>query len=147
MSKLAIIKVEELLAIVTNPDAVVLERELEEKLRKILTLLRDPAADIVEHDELIQKLETIVSLVNDAMIDIDIDVSYCIPEVETTADSCDVFAEPHIVLTYNENAYNTRTRKVSLGKTALQSTPEDLTKHVLLEIETFKEEIDNIQMG
>ena len=39
------------------------------------------------------------------------------------------------------------TRKVSLGKTALQSTPEDLAQHVILSIEAFKDETDSFKMG
>ncbi|MDQ7068129.1 MAG: hypothetical protein Q9M40_09235 [Sulfurimonas sp.] len=80
---------------------------------------------------------------NDAMIDFEVDVNYCIPDI--TADA--VSEDPYILLTYSEDQYTTRTRKVSLGKVALQSSPEDLAKHILLSIENFKEEADDIRMG
>lgn len=96
--------------------------------------------------ELKTKLEDIVVLVNDAVVDPDIDLQYCIPEVAATSDACDVSGNPYILLTYTE-CDTQPTRKVSLGKTALQSSSEELAKHVIWSMEAFKDETDSFQMG
>ena len=96
--------------------------------------------------ELKAKLEKIVVLVNDAVVDPEMDLEYCIPEVETTSVTCSVNGNPYILLTYTANE-NQPTKKVSLGKTALQSTPEDLAKHVVICMEAFKDESDAFTMG
>ena len=96
--------------------------------------------------ELKAKLEKIVVLVNDAVVDPEMDLEYCIPEVETTSDTCSVNGNPYILLTYTANE-NQPTKKLSLGKTALQSTPEDLAKHVVICMEAFKDESDAFTMG
>ena len=96
--------------------------------------------------ELRTKLERIVGLVNNAVVDPDIDLEYCIPEVLSTTESCNVSGNPYILMTY-ELSDTKPTRKVSLGKTALQSTPEDLAQHVILSIEAFKDETDSFKMG
>jgi len=43
-----------------------------------------------------EKLEKIVGLVDDLMVDPDIDIEYCIPEVDTSAETCDVSGDPYI---------------------------------------------------
>ncbi len=96
--------------------------------------------------ELKMQLEKIVALVKDADVDLEMDLEYCIPEVETTSDTCNVTGNPYILLRYTANE-NQPTKKVSLGKTALQSTPEDLAKHVVLSMEAFKDETDAFKMG
>lgn len=140
-------KLEELVALLKDADETVMENEVIDKLEKILTLANHPEEILMEKAKLKKRMEEIVALVNDTIIDPDINVQYCIPDVASTADTCDVSSNPHILLTYDENEYNTRTRKVSLGKTALQSTLEDLVKHVNIAIEEFKDEIDDIKMG
>ena len=50
--------------------------------------------------ELKNKLEKIVELVDKLMVDPDIDIEYCIPDVAVTSDSCDVSKDPYI-LTYS----------------------------------------------
>lgn len=91
------------------------------------------------------KLETIVELVNNVMADPDIDIDYCIPEVEATSDSCNVNADPHISVKYSENKYTER--KIRLTDTYLQNTAEEIANLVTFSIEQFKEEIDSVQMG
>lgn len=140
-------KLEDIVARLYEPEEIVMEKkEIIEKLEKVLSLMNNPDEVVMEKKEIIEKLERIVLLVNNTMIDIDVDVEYCIPEVETSAESCNISGKPYILLTYVVDG-SKRTRKVSLGKTALQSTPEDLSKHVILAIEEFKDEIDDIQMG
>lgn len=136
-------KLEEIVALLNDPDEVVLDNEVKSKLEKIIGLLGHPEEVIAERKALQNKMKEIKGLVDDAMIDLDVDVDYCVPGQEGYDDDC----TPHILLTYAENEYTTRTRKVSMGNTAMQSTPEDFTKHVVLAIEEFKDEIDDIKMG
>lgn len=140
-------KLEELVTLLKDKDETVMAKEVLEKLEKILLFANHPEEILMEKEKLKKRMEDIVALVNNTIIDLDINVQYCIPDVETTSDTCDVSSNPHILLTYSEDEYTTRTRKVSLGKTALQSTLEDLVKHVNLAIEEFKDEIDDIKMG
>jgi len=147
MEKDVVKKIEELLALMDDPDKVVLIKEAREKLAKILEYAKNPDKITVEKQEYKDKMEKIISLVNDAIIDLDIDVDYCIADAGITTGNCNETSDPHILLTYVEDEYNTRTRKVSLGKVALQSTHEDLTKHILQAIEEFKDETDDVKMG
>jgi hypothetical protein len=140
-------KLGDICELMNDPDATVMDKEVKEKLEKILALLNNPEGIVMEKVKLKERMEEIEGLVNNAMVDVEVDVEYCMPEGEGTSESCDVSGNPYILLTYTEDEYNTRTRKVSLGNTALQSTPEDLTKHVLLAIAEFKDEMDDIKMG
>ena len=140
-------KLDEVVALLNDPDATVMDQEIIVKLEKILVLLKNPEVITIEKKELQEKMKKIVELIDGSLIDLDVDVEYCIPGLETTSGNCDVENNAHILLTYAEDEYTTRTRKISLGKTALQSTLDDLTKHVLLSIEEFKDEMDDIKMG
>ena len=136
-------KLDEVVALVNDPDEVVLDRELEVKLEKILGLLKHPEDVTKEKEALKNKMDEIIERVNSTIIDLDVDVEYCIPGSKGYDEGC----SPHILLTYPEDEYTTRTRKVSLGNTAMHSSSEDFTKHVMLAIEEFKDEIDDIKMG
>ena len=94
-----------------------------------------------------EKLEKIVLLVNNVMVDPDIDIDYCIPGVETTLKICDESGDPYILLTYVVSEYTKPTRKIHLGNTALKSTPEEIANQVTFSIEEFKGEIDSVEMG
>ncbi|MBC8236924.1 MAG: hypothetical protein H8E76_01725 [Helicobacteraceae bacterium] len=95
--------------------------------------------------ELKAKLEKIVELVNNLMVDPDIDLEYCIPEVATTSDSCDVSGVPYISVRYSENKYVER--KIRLTDTYLKNSAEEVAKLVTFSIEQFKEELDSVQMS
>lgn len=95
--------------------------------------------------ELKEKLEAIVELVSKAMVDPDIDIEFCIPEVETTASSCSVKADPYILVKYSEDKYVAR--KIRLTDKYLQNTAEEIAHLVTFSIEQFKAEIDSVQMG
>ena len=136
-------KLEEIVALLNDPDEVVLDKEVKAKLEKIIGLLGHPEEVAAEKEALQKKMEEIKGLVNNAMIDVEVDVDYCLPG----SDGYDDNSTPHILLSYAEDEYTTRTRKVSMGNTAMHSTPEDFTKHVILAIEEFKDEIDDIKMG
>lgn len=92
-----------------------------------------------------EKLEKIVELVNNAMVDPDIDLEYCIPEVATTSESCDITGVPYIAVKYSENKYVER--KIRLTETYLNNTPEEIANLVTFSIEQFKLEIDGTQLG
>ena len=95
--------------------------------------------------ELKAKLEKIEELVNNLMVDPDIDLEYCIPEVATTSDSCDVSGVPYISVRYSENKYVER--KIRLTDTYLKNSAEEVAKLVTFSIEQFKEELDSVQMS
>jgi hypothetical protein len=95
--------------------------------------------------ELKEKLEKIVELVNNVMVDPDIEIEYCIPEVATTSDKCDITGVPYILVKYNENNYVER--KIRLTDNYLSNTPEKIANLVTFSIEQFKLEIDGTQLG
>jgi len=95
--------------------------------------------------ELKAKLEAVVESINNNMVDPDIDIEYCIPEVATTSDSCDISGDPYIIVKYNED--NSVERKIPLRSTYLEKTPEDIANLVTFYIEQFKEEVDSLQYG
>lgn len=139
-------KLEALVALMNEPGVIVTEKEMREKLENIVLMLSNPEKIVKDDKEIKRKLEEILALVNNTMVVPDVDVEYCIPEVETTSQSCDVSGNPYIMLTYVLNDVE-HTRKVSLGRTALESTSEDIAKHITLAIEEFKDEIDGVIMG
>ena len=148
MEKVIKEKLEALVALMNDPDPeiTVVEKEVKGKLEKILELLNNPEEIEIQRRELKEKFEKVLVLVSDTMVIPDVDFEYCIPEAETIVGTSDISTHPYILLTYIVNGTK-RTRKVSLGNTAFQSTPEDLAKHVILAIEEFKDEIDDIRMG
>lgn len=89
-----------------------------------------------------EKLEKVVELVNNVMVDPDIDIEYCIPEVETTTDSCDITGDPYILVKYQLSATIIKTRKIRLGSTALRNSAEDIANMSTASIEEFKSEIE-----
>ncbi|MCF6244643.1 MAG: hypothetical protein L3J43_06365 [Sulfurovum sp.] len=97
--------------------------------------------------ELKEKLEKVVELVNNAMVDPDIDIEYCIPEVASTTDTCDVSGDPYILIKYVMSEYNVKTRKIRLGRTALLNAVEDISNMTTASIEEFKSEIDAGQIN
>ena len=97
--------------------------------------------------EIKDKLEKVVELVNNAMADPDIDIEYCIPEVATTSDSCDVSGDPYILIKYQVSSTITKTRKIRLGDTALKNTAEEIANQTTFSIEEFKSEIEAGQIN
>jgi len=97
--------------------------------------------------EVKEKLEKVVELVNNAMVDPEIDIEYCIPEVVTTSDTCDVSGDPYILVKYVLSEYNVKTRKIRLGRTALLNSVEDISNMTTSSIEEFKSEIDAGQIN
>ena len=97
--------------------------------------------------ELKEKLEKVVELVKNSMVDPDIDIEYCIPEVAVTSDKCDVSGEPYILVKYITEENDVHERKVKLRKNYLEKTPEDIANLVTFYIEQFMEEIDSVEYG
>lgn len=140
-------KLEELVALMNDPEATVTANEVKEKLGKALALVKNPEEMQLAEEELKAKLENIVALVNNASVDPDIDIEYCIPDVATTTESCDVSGDPYIEVTYVVGEYTKPTRKIRLTTTYLQNTPEEIANLVTFSIEQFKTEIDSVEMG
>ncbi|CAA6808601.1 MAG: Unknown protein [uncultured Sulfurovum sp.] len=97
--------------------------------------------------ELKEKLEHIVELVDKLMVDPDIDIEYCIPEVATTSDSCDLSKDPYILIKYFISEYNAPIRKIRLTESYLRNSPEKISSLITSSIEEFKTEIDSVQMS
>lgn len=98
-----------------------------------------------EHKE---KLEQIVELVNKVLVDPDIDIEYCIPEVgETSTDSCSIDAEPYILIKYIVSEYTQPTRRVRLNDSYLSQSAEKIANLVTFSIEQFKGDIDSVEMN
>ena len=93
-----------------------------------------------------EKLEKVVELVNNVMVNPDVEIDYCIPEVATTSDSCDISGDPYIHLNYISNGTHTMEQNIPL-KRDLDKTPEDLANLVTFKIEQFIEEIDSVENG
>jgi hypothetical protein len=93
--------------------------------------------------ELKDKLETVIELVDNANIDLDIDFEYCIPEVLTTSARCELSAEPYIMVKYSDDKYISR--KIRLSDKYVNNTAEEIANLVIFFIEQFKEEIGSIR--
>ena len=91
------------------------------------------------------KLEEVIELVSNVMVDPDIDLEYCIPEVATTTDSCDVSGDPYILVKYSEDKYITR--KIKLTEKYLDNTAKEIANLVTFSIEQFKEELDSVHIS
>jgi len=103
--------------------------------------------EIVMEKALKEKLEKVVDLVNNVMIHPDIDLDYCIPEVVTTSDSCDISGDPYIELKYVANGDHTMMQKIPLKHHYIDKTAEDLANLVTFYIEQFIEQIDSVEGG
>ena len=140
-------KLEELVALMNDPETTVIASEVQDKLEKILALVKNPEGIVLEQKEIKGKLEAMVLLVNNASVDPDIDIEYCIPEVATTSETCDVSGDPYILVTYVVSEYTKPTRKIRLTDTYLNNTAKAIANLVTFSIEQFKTEIDSVEMG
>jgi len=96
--------------------------------------------------ELREKLEKVVELVRNDMVDPDIDIEYCIPEVEQD-EACKVEEEPYILVKYITEEHDVHQRKIKLKRRYLDMSAEDLANLITFYIEQFKEEIDSVEYG
>ncbi len=140
-------KLEEIVALMNDPEATVMEKEVKEKLESVMALLNNPETIEMGEKETKEKLEKIVALVNNVMVDPDIDIEYCIPDVATPSDTCDVSGDPYILATYVVSEYTRPTRKIRLSGSNMQSSAKVIADLVTFSIEQFKSEIDSVEMG
>jgi len=132
-------KLEEVVALLNDPEETVMEKEVKEKLEKIVALLDDPTEIAMDKEELESRLNKVVSLVTQASADPDIEIEYC--EAKGSND-------PSILITYVVSEYNKPTRNFPLKSTVLRrNSPEDLANQITFTIEEFKGDIDSVGMG
>lgn len=150
MDRLIKEKLEEVVTLLNDTDDAINvgEKEIKEKVEKILALLNDPKEIEGAREDLNDRLTQVIELVNKSMVDPDIEIDYCIPDVESTVSNCDIHSDPYIMITYVIGDYNKPTRKIRLRDSALRrNTPESVANQVTFSIEEFKGEIDSVQMG
>jgi len=94
--------------------------------------------------ELKEKLEKVVDLVSNAMVDPDLEIEYSIPEVEVTSNSVDINKNPYILIEHTANKYVKK--EIKLTEKYLKLTPQEIANLVTFSIEQFKEEIE-AEMG
>ena len=139
MNKEIQIKLEEIVALLNDPEETVMEKEIKEKLEKVMLLLDNPHALEIEIKAIKMKLEKIEALVNKTMADPDIDIEY---------HASDFTNDPHILVTYLEGEYNKPTRKIVLKNSTLRRTSsQEIANQVTFSIAEFKGEIDSVSMG
>ena len=132
-------RLEELVALIMDPEITVIEKEVIEKLEKILALAKDPSAIEDIKKELKVRRDKVIALISNANVDPDIEVEYCPSEGP---------ADPYILVRYIISEYTQPTRKIPLKGTALRrNTPEELANQITFSIEEFKGEIDSVEMG
>lgn len=90
-----------------------------------------------------EKLETVIELVDSANVDLDINLEYCIPEVQTTSVNCELGTDPYIVVKYKDDKYISR--KIRLTDKYVDNTAEEIANLVIFFIEQFKEEMGSIR--
>jgi hypothetical protein len=140
-------KLKEIVELLNDPDETVLIKEVKEKLEKLLALVNNPEKIEIEKQESNKKLEKVVELVNNTMANPDIELEYCIPEVATTSETCDVSGDPYIHLKYAASGTHVMEQKLPLKQHYLNKTPEDISNLVTFYIEQFIEEIDSVENG
>ena len=97
--------------------------------------------------ELKVKMENIVALVDNLMVDPEIDIEYCIPEVAVTTKTCDLSKDPYILVTYVVSEYTRPTRRIRLTNKYTNNEAEVIANLITFSIEQFKMEIDSVEMG
>ncbi len=140
-------KLEEIVALLNDPDETVLIKEVKEKLENLLSLVNNPEKIEIEKQENNKKLEKVIELVHNAMANPDIELEYCIPEVATTSETCDVSGDPYIEMKYAAGGTHVMKQKLPLKQHYLNKTPEDISNLVTFYIEQFIEEIDSVENG
>ena len=97
--------------------------------------------------ELKEKLEKVVDLVDNIMVDPEINVECCIPGVAMTSPTCNMVKDPYISVEYVVGDYTKPTRKIHLSRGYIQHEAEVIADLVTFSIEQFKTEIDSVEMG
>ena len=97
--------------------------------------------------EIHEKLEKTVGLVNKVLIDPNIDLSYCIPDVAMTVKNPNVSGDPYIHLKYMVSGLHLEEQNIVIKKNYLKKTPEDLANLITFYIEQFIENISTVEYG
>ena len=97
--------------------------------------------------ELKEKLQRVVQLVDNVMVDPEINLECCIPGVAMTSQTCNMVKDPYISVEYVVGEYTRPTRKIHLTRAYVQHEPEVIADLVTFSIEQFKTEIDSVEMG
>jgi len=97
--------------------------------------------------EIQEKLEDVVDLVSNALVNPDIELEYEIPDVAMTGENADVSGDPYILLKYAVDENHLHKQKIPIKKNYLKKTPEDIANLVTFYIEQFIEEIDSVEYG
>jgi hypothetical protein len=95
-----------------------------------------------------EKLEKVVELVNNVLVDPDIALDYYIPEEITRNGVHDTKSgDPYVLLKYAVNGTQHQEQKIPIKPNYLEKTPEDLANLVTFYIEQFMEEIHTVAHG
>ncbi len=142
MEKICEEKLEEIVVLLNDPDETVMIEEVKEKLEKIVALMKNPEKIEIEKKESKEKLEKVVALVNNAMVNPDIEIEYCIPEATASKSG-----DPYIHLKYMANGTHIMKQNIPIKRQYLTKTPEDIANLVTFYIEQFIEQIDSVEHG
>ena len=98
--------------------------------------------------ELKTKLQKVVELVNNVLVDPDIEIDYYIPEnIEKNGIHATQSTDPYVLLKYVVNETHTQEQKIPLKVNYLTKTPEDIANLVTFYIEQFIEQISSVEFG
>lgn len=95
--------------------------------------------------EMKEKIEDIVSLIDNVMVDPDIDVEYNLPFFNTSEEELDDRHKPFILVKYAED--RSIERKIHLRDAHFSQSAQEIANYVTFSIEQFKEEVDSLKYG
>ncbi len=99
--------------------------------------------EIVMEKALKEKLEAVVEIVNNVMVNPDVEVECCRSEGSTTSETGD----PYIHLKYTANGTHIMEQNIPLKHQYIEKTAEDIANLVTFYIEQFIEQIDSVESG
>jgi len=94
-----------------------------------------------------EKLQALVGLIDNIVVNPDVNVEYCIPGVLVTTEATGISGDPYIEFTYATDTLDPHTQHMPLTRNYLEKTPEDLANLFTFSLEQFMEEIDSRQYG
>ena len=94
--------------------------------------------EIIMEKALKEKMEAVVELVNNVMVNPDVEVEYFIPEAS---------GDPYIHLKYTANGTHIMKQNIPLKHHYINKTAEDIANLVTFYIEQFIEQIDSVENG
>ncbi len=97
--------------------------------------------------ELQEKLEDVVDLVHNAMVDPDVELTYHIPDVAMTAENAKITKDPYIHLKYVANGTHTMEQNIPIKRIYLEKSAQEIANLVTFYIEQFTEQIDSVEYG